>query len=135
MEQPYPAILQLAALATFGDVVLTLIAYGAVAAVARDQDWLRSPSRRQMLLLVASGLAMTVVLEALMVYVWARWAYQPVMPLVFGIGLAPLVQWMLLPPLTLWLARRHLEGSGEIPSRPLTLYSGRGNTPHRGGAG
>lgn len=107
-EQPYPAILRLAMLATLGDVVLTLIAYGTVAAGARDPAWLRSPTRRRVLGMLAVGLAVTVGTEAIMVYVWARWSYQPFMPLVFGIGLAPLAQWILLPPLTLWLARRHL---------------------------
>jgi len=30
------------------------------------------------------------------------------LPFVLGIGIAPLVQWLVLPLLTLWLARRHL---------------------------
>lgn len=47
-------------------------------------------------------------LEWLNVYVWQRWAYSPDMPLVLGIGLTPLLQWLLVPVLTLWLTRRHL---------------------------
>ncbi|MBW3661220.1 MAG: hypothetical protein KY397_06260, partial [Gemmatimonadetes bacterium] len=56
--------------------------------------------------------ATTVLLEWLSVDVWRRWDYarsMPTLPLT-GTGLAPLLQWLLLPPLAIWLARRHLGG-------------------------
>jgi hypothetical protein len=37
----------------------------------------------------------------------------PLMPTVFGIGLTPLIQWLVLPPVALWLAARHL-GAGKM---------------------
>ena len=37
-------------------------------------------------------------------------------PTLFGVGITPLLQWLLLPPLTLWLARQHL---GWTPTQPL----------------
>ncbi len=60
-----------------------------------------------------AGLAITVALEWLNVYVWRNWAYSREMPVVFGIGLTPILQWLLVPLLTLWLARRHLGFSSE----------------------
>jgi hypothetical protein len=35
------------------------------------------------------------------------------MPIVppFGTGLSPLVQWLVIPPLVLWMTRRHLRGA------------------------
>lgn len=94
--------------ATVGDVGILLVAYGLVAAVARQRWWAAMPTARRVAGFVAAGLVMTVALEALNVYVLERWAYGPRMPLLVGIGIAPVLQWLVLPPLTLWLARRHL---------------------------
>ncbi|HEU5170087.1 MAG TPA: hypothetical protein VFU46_06100 [Gemmatimonadales bacterium] len=54
------------------------------------------------------GLLLTIVLEVINVYVRQEWSYATSMPTLGGIGLAPLLQRVALPPLTLWLARRHL---------------------------
>lgn len=37
--------------------------------------------------------------------------YSTSMPQFIGLGLSPVLQWIFLPPLCLWLARRHLLGS------------------------
>ena len=89
--------------ATAGDVVLTLLAYGGVALAARDPAWLGQPSAWRIAGLVLTGIAVTVALEYVSVY-QGRWAYGPAMPMVGGVGLAPLVQWAILPPATIWLA-------------------------------
>jgi len=94
--------------ASVGDAGITLAAYASVAAWLRDRAWLTKPEPRSVGLYVAVGVAITIVIEALSVYEWRRWSYAPAMPLVLGIGIAPLVQWLVLPLLTLWLARRHL---------------------------
>jgi len=69
---------------------------------------------------VATGLVVTAALEMCNVYVLHRWAYGVEMPRVFGVGITPLLQWLLLPPATLWLARRHL---GWTPGR-LSPFTG-----------
>lgn len=56
------------------------------------------------------GIAITVVMEHLAIEILDRWSYAegaPALPLL-GTGLAPLLQWLLLPPLALSLTRRHL---------------------------
>lgn len=52
----------------------------------------------------------TIVMERLATQVLHRWAYAETMPLVpiLGIGLSPLLQWLLLPPLVLWFVRQQL---------------------------
>ena len=94
--------------ATFGDVVITLAAYGVVAAGVRNRLWLRDPRAGRLTVFLLAGLLMTAALEYGSVYMWGRWAYAPAMPTIVGIGVAPLLQWTVLPPITLWLARRHL---------------------------
>lgn len=98
-------------LATAGDVAILLVAYGLVAAAARDRWWLGDPTPARVAGFLAAGVIITIVLEALNVYGLGRWAYSPLMPVVFGIGLTPVLQWLVLPPVTLWLARRHLGGA------------------------
>lgn len=102
--------------ATFGDVLILLPAYAVVALVARDRWWLRRRSAGAMAGFIAAGVVVTVMLEWLNVYVRGRWAYAPAMPLVLGVGLSPLAQWLVVPPVTLWLARRHLGGAPGLSS-------------------
>ena len=56
------------------------------------------------------GLAYTLFSEWLNTEVRAAWAYTQAMPVLrvadTEYGLTPLLQWLLLPPLALWLARR-----------------------------
>lgn len=98
--------------ASFGDMVIMLLAYGAVAAGARSRRWAVSASGWQLAWFVAIGLAITAGIEWLATRGhWIQtWSYLPAMPLLpgTGIGLVPLLQWALLPPLTVWFVRRQL---------------------------
>lgn len=105
----WPAVLRCTRAAA-GDAVISIGAYAGAAVRERDRFWLRSPRAAPLLVLLSIGLLITVVLEWLNVHQWARWNYSPRMVTVFGVGLSPLLQWTLLPLLTLWLARRHLAG-------------------------
>lgn len=91
--------------AALGDVVIAGMAYVATALVLRRAWW---PLERAWIgpaaVWVALGLVATVAFE-----LWAleqgRWVYGPAMPLLFGIGLLPLLQWVIVPVLTLVLIR------------------------------
>lgn len=90
---------------TGGDVLIALGIYALTALALREWAWpLREPWRGIMLA-SALGLAYTAVSEWHNVYGAAEWAYGENMPLVFGIGLAPLLQWLLMPPLVLLIVR------------------------------
>lgn len=94
--------------ATAGDVAIALTAYATVAAFWRTWHWRDSCSHTATYL--ATGIAITVLFEWLNVYVWQSWAYATAMPLVFGIGVGPLLQWVIVPPLARWLMQRHIAG-------------------------
>jgi len=100
--------------ATLGDLVITLIAHGTVVLGTRDSNWVMAPSTLQLVLFIGVGVAITAVIERLaMNGHWLQtWNYGPGMPVVpeIGIGVLPLLQWVLLPPLILWFARRQLAG-------------------------
>lgn len=52
---------------------------------------------------------MTILLEWHAVYWTGRWAYSDLMPIVpfLGIGVVPILQWLVLPPAVLYFLRRH----------------------------
>ncbi len=57
-------------------------------------------------MLVALGLGYTVFSEWYNVYRAGAWAYAEAMPRVLGIGLTPLLQWLIVPVAMLMLVRR-----------------------------
>lgn len=92
--------------ASLGDVVLASGAYVLTALAFRRVAWpLRPGGITPATTWIAVGLIATVALER-----WAlargRWAYGPEMTLVFGIGLLPLLQWIVVPVVTLAVVRR-----------------------------
>lgn len=98
--------------ATLGDVPIALVAYWVVAALRRRRDWLRCPDVKAIAGFVAVGIVVTIGLEWHATELQQRWQYaegMPTLPLL-GTGLAPLLQWLVLPPLIVWLARRQLLG-------------------------
>jgi uncharacterized protein YacL len=97
-------------LATVGDVVILLIAFWAVAVLSKSRHWLRYPSRSQMSVFILVGVVITVVIEAFATGPLNRWIYAESMPTIpiLGTGLVPLSMWFLVPPLTIWFARRQM---------------------------
>ena len=91
---------------TIGDVLIALACYGAAALATRSRQW---PLRRPLLgaaVATVSGVAYTVFSEWVNATVRGSWEYTAAMPTLFGIGVSPLLQWLLIPPLTTFLVRR-----------------------------
>ncbi len=89
-----------------GDVLIAMFTFLAVAAALRRLDWPRARPWPGGALLVGLGLGYTVFSEWYNVYRAGAWRYAEQMPLVGGIGLAPLLQWLIVPALMVILARR-----------------------------
>ncbi len=98
--------------ATLGDVAIALFAFWTVAAISRARFWLLAPTGMQLAVFLAIGVLVTVVFEALATGMLDRWQYAGKMPTLpwLGTGLLPLLQWLLLPPCILWLARGQVLG-------------------------
>lgn len=95
---------------TAGDEIIAgltlLVALSFVAPV----DWPREGMPLVWIATVGLGAGYTVYSEWLNVYVRGNWAYSDIMPTVpvIGTGLSPLLQWLVVPTLALWVAtRRH----------------------------
>ncbi len=96
-------------IATIGDGAIMLVAFWCVALVS-SRRWILEPTRSELLGFVAVGVAITVLLEKLNTEYLMRWEYAATMPIVplLDIGLSPLMQWVVLPPLVVWFVRRQL---------------------------
>jgi len=94
---------------TAGDVLIAVSSFVLGLVATRRPDW---PMSRPLLggaIATLCGLAYTAVSEWLNVYQTGNWSYAPAMPLLFGIGLASLLQWAVIPPLGVaWLRKRSL---------------------------
>jgi len=101
--------------ATLGDVVIMLTAYWTVSLVARNRNWVLAPSTARILMFATTGVVITITIERLAVAgIWlGGWRYSSLMPVVpgIGVGLSPLLQWVVLPPLVVWFSRRQILGS------------------------
>ncbi|WP_035993598.1 hypothetical protein [Leptolyngbya sp. KIOST-1] len=97
-------------LATVGDVGIALLAFWTVAAIAQSRQWLRRPNVQRMGIFVLVGVVVTVVFELFATGILNLWQYADTMPIVplLGTGALPFLQWVLVPPLVVWFARRHL---------------------------
>ena len=94
--------------ATLGDVMIALGAYTAIALVARDRYWARCLTVRRVAGFLFIGLAVTIAFEWLATRVLDRWQYGADMPIVpvLGTGLAPVLQWIVIPLVSIITLRR-----------------------------
>ena len=92
---------------TFGDVLIALALFALTAMILRHADWPASRPWTGGIIVVVGTVAYTAWSEWYNVYRAGSWAYTAGMPLIFGIGLSPLLQWLILPPV-LVLAYRKL---------------------------
>jgi hypothetical protein len=96
---------------SFKDALMTVFLYLAVGLSVKNIYWGRKfGNKRLLILLVLAGL-WSIFVEYHAVQVAHRWAYAPSMPLlpVLGVGLWPLLQMLIIPPLAIFLARNQLK--------------------------
>ena len=113
-ETPHWSATLYCLVATLGDCVLFLVAFGLTAAIFRNRHWIRTATFLQVVWFTVIGLIVTVLIEEAAVrgigWNWRYTALMPRLPLL-GTGLSPVLQWMILPPLVMWLVRRQLRSS------------------------
>jgi uncharacterized membrane protein YfcA len=88
-----------------GDVLIATGFYLVAGLVYGDMDWPPRHARRGAWLLAAVGFVFAACREGYHVYLADAWTYAPAMPLAFGIGITPLLQWLLLSPLMVIIVR------------------------------
>ena len=104
---------------TFGDVLIAGFALALAIVLTRRTLWQLDAGRaRQVALLtLLLGVAYTIFSEWLNTTLRANWAYTATMPVlpILGTGVAPLLQWIVVPLFALWVTRRTILRSVDLP--------------------
>ena len=99
MEADGPGIAWAVLHCSMGDAAIALAMFALAGIVLWHLDWPVSNPWAGGALFVVGALAYTVWSEWHNVYRAGNWGYTASMPTIFGIGLSPLLQWLILPPL------------------------------------
>ena len=93
---------------TIGDAGIAAITFVIASLLLRDADWPIADPRRGAAIVTLLAVTYTGYSEWRSVYQAGYWGYTSSMPLVFGIGVAPLLQWIFIPVATVLILRaRH----------------------------
>lgn len=104
---------------TLGDVMIAVAIYALAGVALRRADWPATHPLAGGVIAVIGAVAFTAWSEWYNVYRAGSWSYTASMPLIFGIGLSPLLQWLILPPLLVLAYRKlapELAGRKRAPS-------------------
>lgn len=95
-------------LASLGDGLLVLLMFWAGRVVLGKPAWFEYPGLRGYLFMAVTGLAMIIPIEWILTHRVEWWSYTADMYLVPGlaVGVSPIVQMLLLPPLIFWIVAR-----------------------------
>ncbi len=95
---------------TVGDVMISLGSFWLVALISKTRIWFLNPTKVRLLLFVAFGVSYTIFSEIKNVSFNKLWGYSDFMPVIPGIdvGVIPLIQWIIVPPLLVFIVRRQL---------------------------
>jgi hypothetical protein len=91
---------------TVGDVLIVLVCFWITSLLFRNRFWVREKRRAPTVVFLALGVAYTVWSEWFHTQVAQSWEYAPAMPRLFGIGIAPILQWIAVPFLLVLALRR-----------------------------
>lgn len=86
-------------------MMLIIAATGRV--ILRRWDWFEQPGASGYLVMLATELFLAVLVESVALQLLGRWQYTVKMPTVLSIGVVPIAQMLLLPPLILPRATLH----------------------------
>jgi hypothetical protein len=105
MESDGPGIAWAVLHCSLGDVVIALTMFALTGMALWRLDWPASRPWTGGVIFIVGTVAFTVWSEWQNVYRAGNWGYTESMPTIVGIGLSPLLQWVVLPPLIVWVYR------------------------------
>lgn len=73
----------------------------------KQRDWFYDFSRKKQIYIGIITIFIAILVEIKWVYLFHEWAYSDIMPLVFGIGLSPLLQLILTSYISIYILRKY----------------------------
>ena len=100
---------------TFGDGVIILVSSWVVSVLVRSRDWVLHPTWKSTVLFTSIGLLYTLAIETYRVNISKAYGVPVLAIPMLGMSVLALIQWIVLPPFILYLARRHMLGFAKYP--------------------
>lgn len=94
---------------TVGDAMILLSVFYLTSLVFRSRYWWKTSEKLPSILFVLQGFGYTIWSEWYNTKIAKTWEYSEAMPTVLEIGVSPLLQWTLLPPIVLFQLKRNLQ--------------------------
>lgn len=95
---------------TLGDVLIAMFSFVAALVLLGGKRWPQERFWRVALLAGAVGVSYTVFSEWNNTVITRTWAYSQWMPTLWGIGLSPVMQWLLIPEFVFWRLSKQRAG-------------------------
>ena len=104
---------------TLGDLLILLVTYWVVSLLNRSRYWYLSNILVSGFLFTLLSLGYTIYSEIMNVSIKGTWNYTELMPIVpvIEIGGMPFLQWVLVPPVVLWLMRMFAPHAAALPQQ------------------
>ena len=93
-------------LAGFGDLFLIGFIFFIISAKRNSIKWVKKPVISDYGFLMVAGFLISIIIEIINIKFLGRWAYKPQMPVIFGIGLSPMLQLTITSIMSLEICRR-----------------------------
>ena len=90
---------------SLGDLVLISIIFFIVSLKNKRISWIDKPNKLDYLIIILSGIIVAVFVEV-RADIYNKWSYNELMPILFGVGLTPLIQLAATALIALWLIRK-----------------------------
>ncbi len=97
---------------TIGDIMIMGVSMLLWSLFKRSNTWFFAPKRKDYLGVTLLGTLYTAYSEILNVVIRKSWGYSELMPMIPGthIGIVPIIQWLILPSLILYICARFTRG-------------------------
>lgn len=99
---------------TAGDILVATFSLVLSLLLAGVPEWPKQRFKLIALITILNGLTYTIYSEWHNTTVTLRWAYSAAMPRLFGIGLSPVAQWLLIPGFVFWWIHRRYRRRHEV---------------------
>ena len=97
---------------TLGDLLIAALSITVEMILVGSKKWPRERYLPAALLAVTFGVSYTVFSEWNNTVVTRAWSYSSLMPTIWGIGLSPLAQWLIVPGFVFWYLKPNLKSEG-----------------------
>ena len=90
---------------TLGDLIFLTLIFAVISIKSGNLEWMNNPGKADYFKIIFLGLIIAIFIEV-RAMLFQKWAYNELMPTIFGIGITPLIQLALTGIFILWMIKK-----------------------------